>query len=103
MAISQELQTALDAYATHLKASYGDDPNGRFGIEFEEGNKYVKVVHVTSGVGRSSHSFVVKKADAKFKVGDILKSACWNSPAKNFARGNVLEGKLSRTTWTGAN
>jgi hypothetical protein len=31
-------------------------------------------------------------ADNKFKLGDILKSASWKAPARNFERGNVLTG-----------
>ena len=30
--------------------------------------------------------------DNKFKQGDILKSATWRGPARNFKRGNVLTG-----------
>jgi hypothetical protein len=68
----------------------------RFGIEFEEGSKYVKVVSV-SWNSRSVHSFVEKA------TGDIWRAASWKAPARNFTRGNVFDQSsyLNRTTWTG--
>ena len=41
----------------------------------------------------------MKNDDAKFKKGDILKAASFNSPARNQARGNIFE-KYS-VAWTG--
>ena len=38
--------------------------------------------------------------DKKFKKGDLLKPAGYNAPARNAARGNVLEGGF-RIRWTG--
>lgn len=66
-------------------------------LRVEEGNKYIKVIHDTS-----VHSFIVKKDDNKFKAGDILKAASWAAPAKNFARGNILNNNYNNVTWTGA-
>lgn len=66
-------------------------------IRIEEGRTYIKVIARTS-----VHSFIVKEDGPKFRRGDILKAASWKAPAKNFARGNILDGKWSNTTWTGA-
>lgn len=66
------------------------------GVRYEEGRKYIKVIH-----GSSVHSFIVKDDDAKFKKGDILKAASWNTPARNFSRGNILTGGYT-VRWTGA-
>jgi hypothetical protein len=38
--------------------------------------------------------------DVRFKKGDVLKPAGFNAPARNAARGNVLEGGFS-ISWTG--
>ena len=60
-----------------------------------EGNKYLKVMSKSSVWG-----FVLLKDDAKFKEGDILKAASYNAPARNKARGNILEGGYN-IQWTG--
>ena len=80
-----------------------------FRVYAEGGNKYIRIVHESAG-SRSAHCFVVAKDTAKFKRGDILKSATWNAPATNLkrgnvltaARGNVLTGDLDCIRWTGA-
>jgi len=64
-------------------------------VRYEEGNKYIKVIH-----GTSVHSFIVK-ADGEFKKGDILKAASWKTPARNFIRGNIF-GDVSHIQWPGA-
>ena len=79
-------------------ANYAD------GLRVIEGSKYLKVVG-TGGMGSSESVmlFVVKSdTDKKFRKGDLLKAAGWAAPARNFSRGNVLEGTLGRVAWTGA-
>jgi hypothetical protein len=66
-------------------------------VRFEQGSKYIKVI-----TGTSVHSFICRNDAGKFKKGDILKAAGWSSPARNFARGNVLTKQYGATTWTGA-
>lgn len=65
------------------------------GVEIRKGKKYIKII-----VENSVRAFIVAKDDGKFKAGDLLKAASWAAPAKNAARGNVLEGKFSGG-WTG--
>ena len=66
-------------------------------ITFKMGNKYIKVV-----TNNTVWGFVVNTDnDKKFKKGDILKAAGWAAPARNFARGNILEGGYT-VRWTGA-
>ena len=78
------------------------DMIAEFRVYAEGGNKYIKIVHESAGGSRSVHCFVVAKDTAKFKRGDILKSATWKAPATNFKRGNVLTGDLDCIRWTGA-
>lgn len=101
MGIFSELDTGIQEYVEHLRQDYGQNAyslNKRF--YFEIGRKYVHVIMEDNQ--RSSHSWIVIKQDKKFKLGDILKSASWKSPATNFARGNVLEGNFKHIRWCGA-
>ena len=49
-----------------------------------------------------SKAFIVNvEDDKKFKYGDILMPAGYNAPARNSARGNILDGAYA-INWTGA-
>jgi hypothetical protein len=102
------MQNELNAYIAKIKADYLDwkgeltmphhqqmidDFNKS--IRIEEGKKFVKIV--TDG---SVHSFIVKEDMPKFKKGTILKAASWSAPAKNYGRGNILDGNYT-VRWTG--
>jgi hypothetical protein len=109
----------LSAYLDHIRADYrrwqnldGDSTVALIrremaeefcsNLSYDVGSKYIKVCTGREGRGRSVHSFIVMKDDAKFKAGDILKPASWAAPARNFARGNIFTGNFSNVTWTGA-
>jgi hypothetical protein len=65
-------------------------------LSIQPGRKYIKIVK-----GGSVWGFIVADdSDKKFKKGDILKAATWAAPARNQARGNVLEGGYT-IQWTG--
>ena len=71
------------------------------GLRVEENRRYWKI---TSGRRnqRSVSGFIVKDGDKKFREGDMLKAAGWAAPARNFARGNVLDGyRVNEVRWTG--
>jgi len=72
-----------DEYAEKLTISYG--------------KKYIKIFEEGGGV----KAFVVGvDNDKKFKMGDILMAAGYNAPARNAARGNILDGGYT-INWTG--
>jgi len=61
------------------------------------GKKYIKFAEKGGGV----KGFVVGvDNDKKFKKGDILMAAGYNKPARNAARGNILDGGYA-INWTG--
>ena len=75
--------------------------NERMFNEYKDGFKTIvgqKFIKITNNNGVKA--FVVKADDGKFKMGDILKPASWRAPAKNRARGNVLEAGYA-IQWTG--
>lgn len=66
-------------------------------ITYKPGSKYIKVFTE----GGSVWGFVVNTdKDKKFKKGDILKAAGYAAPARNKARGNIVEGGYT-INWTG--
>lgn len=72
-------------------------------LEFNEsirvnyGKKYIKIIKDGSVWG-----FIVNvDNDKKFKYGDILKAASYNVPARNKARGNIMDNDFSWVNWTG--
>ena len=66
------------------------------GWDVKMGKKYIKIASKISVWG-----FVVNvDNDKKFKKGDLLYPAGYAAPARNKARGNVLEGGFA-IQWTG--
>jgi len=79
-----------------------DDFRKEFMIK--EGQKYIKIGrksdHSSGRMGQVWGFVVNTDTDSKFKKGDLLKAAGFNAPARNAARGNVLEGGFG-IRWTG--
>ena len=73
------------------------------GLEVTEGSRYWKITSTNGGgTSRSVSGFIAKAGDKKFREGDMLKAAGWAAPARNFARGNVLDGRgVNEVRWTG--
>ena len=110
MSKMSEFDLAINEYCDHIVANYaswGDQSEVRkqmiadFTVGVEAGRKFIKITQGRTG-SRSVHSFVVFGDQGKFKHGDILKAASWRAPAKNFPRGNVLDGTYDKITWCGA-
>lgn len=69
-------------------------------LSIEKGKRYARIVASdshTNGTSRSVWGFV------DMTNGDLLKANSWKSPAKNFARGNILadDRGLDGKSWTG--
>ena len=109
MGMYKDLDIALQDYCNHLKADYNKVgyKTGRDGKEYyyEIGRKYAHIIMSDDDLHmykqRSSHSWIMLDEDKKFKRGDILKSATWRGPARNFERGNVLTGEFKHIRWCG--
>ena len=73
------------------------------GLMVEENRRYWKIIGTNGGgTSRSVKGFICKAGDKKFREGDMLKAAGWAAPARNFARGNVLDGSgVDNVRWTG--
>ena len=66
-------------------------------LTYKTGSKYIKIF----SEGGSVWGFVVNTFhDKKFEMGDILKAAGYNAPARNAARGNIIDGGYT-VRWTG--
>ena len=66
-------------------------------LTYKMGSKYIKIFTE----GGSVWGFVVNTdKDKKFRKGDILKAAGYNAPARNSARGNIIDGGYT-IRWTG--
>ena len=66
-------------------------------LQYTVGKKYIRFMS-----GNSCWGFVMLENDDKFMRGDILKAATWKAPARNFARGNILNGNWGKVRWEGA-
>ena len=66
-------------------------------VTVKYGKKYIKIIKDGSVWG-----FIVNvENDKKFNYGDILKAASYNVPARNKARGNIMDNDFSWVNWTG--
>ena len=78
-----------------IRAKMNEEYAEKFTVTY--GSKYIKITEEGNGV----KAFIVAvDNDKKFRKGDILKPAGWASPARNAARGNVLDGGYP-INWTG--
>ena len=109
--IEKVLEAMREDYCRWSRAGSGGSPeiktemeeNYCNGLEVTEGSRYWKIISTSGGGGSTSVAgFIAKAGDKKFREGDMLKAAGWSAPARNFARGNVLDGTgLNNARWTG--
>ena len=99
MVVSNDLNDAIQSYITHLQSDYAKNGYNNKEFYYEVGRKFAHIIMEDNQ--KSSHSWVMLEDDKKFRKGDILKSASWKAPARNFARGNVLCGGFKHIRWCG--
>ena len=89
--------------AAHSRIKTEMEENYCNGLRVEENRRYWKIISTNGGGSSTSvNGFIVKAGDKKFREGDMLKAAGWAAPARNFARGNVLDGTgFDNARWTG--
>jgi len=92
----------IEDYAKFMPPTKSDT-TAKMNVDYAEnftityGKKYIKITEKGGGV----KAFVVGVDNDKvFKKGDILKPAGYNAPARNAARGNILDGGYP-INWTG--
>ena len=99
--VAEGIDNMVDAMKRdYMDWSEGLHPEGRDrfcnSFSVKAGSKYARVFS-----NRSVSAFVVLvDNDKKFRLGDILKPAGYSAPARNSARGNVLDGGY-HINWTG--
>ena len=104
--LEKGIENMLDAAAHDYGNNFYKHKTGQdFRNEFiySLGKKYIKIGIVSKSQPHKMGSvwaFVVIDDGGKFKKGDLLKAAGYNAPARNAARGNVLEGDFT-VRWTG--
>ena len=108
MTFTSEFNEAVDNLLEGIKVDYAkwttwEEGIQRFneGIRTKVGRKYTKVLTDGSVWGFIANEDGVHKG-IPHKKGDVFKAAGWAAPARNFARGNVLDGTgVDRVRWTG--
>ena len=103
--LSPEKQAAIINFLPRLQEQVKNDYLGwqrdsDFGkqnvpkLSYKEGRRFVKIITEAHGQ-RSVFGFIEKD------TGKLWKAAGWNSPALNFARGNIADADISKIRWTG--
>ena len=93
--VASEMNEYISEARIRMEKEFAD------GIGYDINKKYIKVF-TKAGSSKSVACFVVAtETDKKFRFGDILKPAGWAGPARNFARGNILENDFRGLSWTG--
>jgi len=113
------LANAIVEYMDYCKADYEArwntvSPNsagGQYSMRAHPGQKYIRLTSRIDYNGQpdgqvSCHSFIVKRdfvtsTGLDLKQGDILMAASYDQPALNKVRGNVLQRKYGKSSWTG--
>ena len=95
--LTEDIKSDATKFIKSLNQKYNKDPKGEhFSYTFDGkfGSKFVKILaKPIIGAGLSAWGFIAlqDQSNKGIKVGDLMKAASWNAPAKH-ARGNILTG-----------
>jgi hypothetical protein len=96
MKFDHRFTASFNAFIESLDKIVKDATQGRLGIAYEEGYKYIRIV-TTSGESRQAWGFIDKR------TADIYRAASWKAPCLNHTRGNLYDESngLKYAQWTG--
>ena len=109
LAVNNLVAAANADYTDRSNCNYEDKTDVQKKIKNEMDDKFVNGWTITKGskyirfrtADYGTWGFVVNTDnDKKFKKGDLLKPAGYDKPARNAARGNILDGGFG-INWTG--
>ena len=109
LAVNNLVAAANADYTDRSNYNYEDKTDVQKKIKNEMDDKFVNGWTITKGskyirfrtADYGTWGFVVNTDnDKKFKKGDLLKPAGYDKPARNAARGNILDGGF-QINWTG--
>lgn len=84
-----DFETAFAQFMTRAQAIIDDYPDGHNGVlSATPLKRYIRIVITAHDGGYVGVYRFVDRTN-----GDVLKPAGWNSPAKNFARGNIYDAQ----------
>lgn len=96
MKFDHRFTAAFNTFMENLDKVVKDATQGRLGVAYEEGYKYIRIV-TTSGESRQAWGFIDKR------TADIYRAASWKAPCLNHTRGNLYDESngLKYAQWTG--
>ena len=105
--IKPRVTSDFDAAINRLvMAIHEDYESGEFDLKraiitIKPGRKFIKIIRDSSVWGFVAKADGVHKG-VPMKMGDVLKAAGWNAPAKH-TRGNIFDDNQDYFRWTGPN
>ena len=102
-----DFDSAMNRLVENIHKDYNNWSNGRnttlvgdrTDITIKPGRKFIKIIRDNSVWGFVAKDDGMHKG-VPMKMGDVLKAASWNAPAKH-TRGNIFDNKQDYFRWTG--